>query len=142
VYFSLGLLPLCDSGDGDFRSSGGSAHFTWSELNGGFSTGNPNTPWGIVRGSLTTGLEATRTNYNRGGIRLTSGYRTPSGHANSGGVFGSHHVRGRAADMYSTDHAWDDTEFNLMRQADADTGDTVELLPWDSYADRHLHAAW
>jgi hypothetical protein len=144
MYFSLSMLPLCSSGDGDFQSGGGSpnSNFSWSELNGGFSTGNPNSPWGIVRTSLTTGLEATRTNYNRGGISLSSGYRTPSGNANVGGVFGSYHVRGRAADMYSSAYAWTQDEFNLMRQAAANTGNTVELLSWTTYADHHLHAAW
>jgi hypothetical protein len=33
-------------------------------------------------------------------------------------------------------------EFNLMRQAAANTGNTVELLSWTTYADHHLHAAW
>jgi hypothetical protein len=142
MYFVLGMLPHCTWVDGDFNSSGGSTNFSWSEVNGGFSQGNPNYPWGIVRTSLYIGLEQTRTNYNRGGISLSSGYRTPSGNANVGGVFGSYHVRGRAADMYSSSNAWTEDEFNLMRQAAADTGNTVELLSWNTYTDHHLHAAW
>jgi hypothetical protein len=53
-------------------------------------------------------------------------------------------MQGRAADMYSADHGmkqWTETEFNLLREA-ADTTGTVELLFWNSYPDRHLHAAW
>ena len=70
-----------------------------------------------MRESLTTGLEATLTNYNRGGISLSSGYRTPSGNANVRGVFGSYHVRGRAADMRSTDNPWTEAEFDLLKEA-------------------------
>ena len=120
----------------------GSANFSWAELNGGFQQGNPHGPWGIVRSSLTTGLEATRTNYNRGGIRLTSAFRCPHGNAAAGGVFNSYHVHGRAADMYSIQHPWTEDEFNLLRQAAFNTGNTIELLNWNTYADRHLHAAW
>jgi len=75
VYFSLGMLPHCTWLDGDFNSSGGSTNFSWSEVNGGFSQGNPNYPWGIVRTSLYVGLEQTRTNYNRAGshsVRATA----------------------------------------------------------------------
>ena len=57
--------PSCS----DFASSGGSANFSWSELNGGFTDGNPHNPWGIIKSAVTTGLEDTRSNYNRGGIR-------------------------------------------------------------------------
>jgi hypothetical protein len=50
-------------------------------------------------------------------------------------------MQGRAADMYSNDHPWTEQEFNLLGEAAALTG-TSELLFWDSYSDRHLHAAW
>lgn len=113
----------------------------WSELNGGFSTGNPHNPWGIVRLALTTGLEATRTNYNRGGIRLSSGYRCPHGNAQVGGTQQSLHVHGRAADRYSADHPWTEEEFRPLREAASLTG-PVELLSWSTYPDHHLHAAW
>jgi len=61
------------------RDAGGTTNFSWDALNGNFSNGNPHRPWGIVREGLTTGLEATLTNYNCGGILLTSGYRCPHG---------------------------------------------------------------
>lgn len=134
---NVNLTPACN----DLASSGGSANFSWSELNGGFSTGNPHNPWGLVNTSLTNGLEATRTNYNRGGITLTSGYRCPHGNAAVGGVANSLHVHGRAADMYSSAHPWTETEFNLLRDAAQLTGPTESLF-WNSYADRHYHAAW
>jgi len=44
--------------------------------------------------------------------------------------------------MKSSDNVWTEDEFNLMRQAAADTGNTVELLTWNTYTDHHLHAAW
>ncbi len=125
----------------DLASSGGSAHFSWSELNGGFEEGNPHSPWGIVRGELTAGLEATRSNYNRGGIRISSGYRCPHGNHQVGGVAQSIHMKGRAADMFSADHEWTDQEFNLLRDAAEATG-PVESFFWNTYADHHYHAAW
>ncbi len=134
----VNLNPTCS----DFASSGGTAHFTWSELNGGFQDGNPHNPWGIVRQGLKDGLEATRSNYNRGAIRLSSGYRCPHGNANVGGVQQSYHMHGRAGDMYSWDHTWTEQEFNLLRQAALNTGNTIELFNWTTYTDRHLHAAW
>jgi hypothetical protein len=136
MYFSYGLLPHCTWVDGDFNSSGGSTNFSWDELNGHFRSGNPNYPWGIVRTSLVVGLEATRTDYNSRGITLSSGYRTPSGNAiQPQSVFASYHVYGRAADMCSSDICasrgcanWTVDEFNVLRQAAANTGNTVELL--------------
>lgn len=133
----VSLSPQCS----DFASSGGSANFSWNELNGGFSNGNPHNPWGMVQAGLTTGLEATRTSYNRGGITLTSGYRCPHGNSAVGGAAQSYHMHGRAADMYSASHAWTETEFNLLKAA-ADANGPSESLFWHTYADRHYHAAW
>lgn len=67
--YAVDPVPDCD----DITTTGGSSHFTWSELNGGFSSGNPHTNYGMVSSALTSGLEATRTNYARGGIMLSSG---------------------------------------------------------------------
>jgi len=124
----------------DFRSNGGTVHFTWSELNDGWSGGSGHPPWGMVRGSLTSGLEATRSAYNRGGIKLTSGYRCPHGNDDIGGAKNSPHVHGAAADMYSADHPWTEEEFDLLRVAAESTG--ASTLPWERYTDRHLHAEW
>jgi len=46
--YGVNITPSC----GDITSSGGSAHFSWSELNGGFSTGNPHPTWGMVTSGL------------------------------------------------------------------------------------------
>lgn len=129
--------PACTN----FASSGGSAHFDWDELNGQFSDGNPHRPWGIINQALTDGLEATRANYNRGGIRLTGGYRCPHGNKDVGGTKQSFHMHGRAADMKSDDHEWTEVEFNLLRAAANLTG-PIESLFWNSYSDHHFHAAW
>jgi len=95
----------------------------------------------MVTSGLTNGLEATRTNYNRGGILLTSGYRCPDGNAAAGGVATSLHMHGRAADMYSAAHSWTAEEFRLLRDAANLTGPT-ESFTWDTYDDHHYHAAW
>jgi len=133
----VNFRPYCVS----FSNGGGSANFSWSELNGGFQQGNPHNPWGIIRPALTGGLEATRANYNRGGIRLTSGYRCPHGNSQADGAPQSLHMHGRAADMYSNDHPWTEDEFNLLKAA-ADVTGPAESFFWNTYLDRHYHAAW
>lgn len=136
---NVNWTPSCS----DVRSAGGTANFTWSELNGGFSNGNPHATWGIVTATLETEIENTRTNYNRGGIRLSSGYRCPHGHASiPGAASQSIHMRGQAVDMYSASHSWTETEFDLLKAAAVATGNTVEAFNWDTYPDRHLHVAW
>jgi hypothetical protein len=94
-----------------------------------------------VTAGLTSGLEATRTNYNRGGTQLTSGYRCPHGNAAVGGAAQSYHMHGRAADMYSASHTWTEAEFNLLKAAADQTG-PVESFSWTTYTDHHYHAAW
>jgi peptidase M15-like protein len=138
--FQVNLQPAC----ADFTNNGGTANFSWSELNGGWAQGNPHQPWGMVTGALTTGLEATRTNYNRGGVLLTSGYRCPHGNADVGGVANSLHMHGRAGDMYSAEHTWTEEEFLLLKQAAESTNPTpVESFDWNTYPnDHHYHAAW
>lgn len=125
----------------EFANAGGTTNFTWNELNGGFGQGNPHSPWGIVTQALRNGLEETRTVYNRGGIRITSGYRCPHGNAQVGGVANSPHIHGSAADMYSDDHPWTQEEFNRLSEA-ARLAGAAHRTTWDTYADRHLHARW
>jgi len=140
--FNVTFRPTCAA----FDSTGGSTHFSWSELNGGWQRGNPHRPWGLVTTGLTTGLEATRTNYNRGAILLTSGYRCPHGNAAVGGVPQSLHMQGRAGDMYSADHGglnWKKPEFELLKAAaDATVPRPMESFKWSMYKDHHYHAAW
>lgn len=50
-------------------------------------------------------------------------------------------MKGLAADMYSQDHPWTEQEFNDLKEAADLTGPT-ESLDWNTYADRHYHAAW
>jgi hypothetical protein len=137
--YGVNYYPLCSA----FSRTGGSAHFSWSELNGGFTNGNPHSPWGIVTAALTTGLEATRTNYNRGGLNLTSGYRCPHGNAGlPDAVPQSDHMEGGAADMFSAIHSWDQTEHNLVRDA-AITAFAGYWTEWNTYpSNQHFHARW
>jgi hypothetical protein len=144
------LRPYCF----DFTTSGGTANFSWQELNGhGYLSsppyGNPhydNGAWGLIQSSLTTGLENTRSIYNRGGVALSGAYRCPHGNRAIGGVPNSFHTHGRAADMYSADHGgkqWTLEECTLLRQAVLQTNPILdEVLACDYYTDRHLHAAW
>jgi len=128
-------------GRSSFSASGGTANFSWSELNGGFTDGNPHPPWGMVTQTLIDKLEATRTNYNRGGIRLSSGYRCPHGNRIVGGKPESHHIYGRAADMFSASYTWTEDEFNRLKAA-ADLTNPLESFFWNTYDDHHYHAAW
>ena len=87
-------------------------NFTWSELNDGFSQGNPHGGngggWAWVQPRLTMALERLRANWGQEllstiygkGIPLSSGYRCPHGNASiAGASFRSWHMTGRAADV-------------------------------------------
>ena len=138
-----GFVPFCSA----FSNSGGSAHFSWSELNGGWQGGNEaaHNPWGMMPANTTNQLEQTRTNFNNGGIVVSSGYRCPIGNANVGGVSNSRHMRGQAIDMYASVYcgcsSWTEEQFNELREA-ANQTSPVELLFYGTYSDHHLHAAW
>jgi hypothetical protein len=97
----------------------------------------------VVKSGLKTNLETTRSNYNRGGIRISSGYRCPHGNASiPGAAYQSIHMQGTAADLYAASQAWTETEFNLLKAA-ADLTGPVESFDWDEYPDdRHYHVAW
>jgi hypothetical protein len=145
------LRPWCE----DFKTSGGSTHFSWPELNGRGSASSPpygnlhydNGGWGMIDFRLTNGLEAARTIYDRGGILLSGGYRCPHGNAEiKNAVKNSDHTHGRAADMYSADHGgknWTLTECNILRDAALATVPApMQVLACTEYTDKHLHAAW
>jgi Peptidase M15 len=135
-YVSHGVnwTPTCD----DFSTGGGTANFSWPELNRSPGSGHP--PYGIVRSVLWTGLEDTRSSYNRGGIIIDSGYRCPHGNALVGGVAQSRHMWGDAADMHSAEHPWDFSEWNLLQQAAVAAGATF-IEPY-SQDPSHVHADW
>jgi hypothetical protein len=149
--YANSLRPSCS----DFAAGGGTANFSWAELNGrGPLSSAPygNLHWdperrGATDSRLTTGLENTRSIYNRGGIALSGGYRCPHGNAQLPTARpNSFHTHGRAADMYSADHggtSWTLAECNLLRDAVLQTGPMIdEVLECDHYTDLHLHAAW
>ena len=139
-YAELGVRERPSSCE-DFTQSGGSTHFGWEELNGGWANGNPHARWGWVQSALTTGLERTRANYGDQPIRITSGYRCPHGNASIRGADPqSAHQSGRAADMYSVNKPWTKAEFDeLLEAADAAGGDPYAPKGYYTYADRHLH---
>lgn len=89
-------------------------HFTWSELNDGFSEGNPHSGngggWGWIQAGLTQSLERLRADWGQQAmssdsiygkaIPLSSGYRCPHGNASIPGASStSWHMSGRAADV-------------------------------------------
>jgi hypothetical protein len=143
VVYSNGVTPK--PGCGDVTSSGGTTNFGWGELNDQWSGGSGHSPWGWIQSSLTTGLEATRTNYGAA-IYLSSGYRCPHGNLGVGGVTNSHHMRGRAADMYrNAAHTWqNEAEFNVLKAAaEATNPMPIESFDYNTYPnDHHYHAAW
>jgi hypothetical protein len=129
----------------DFKNDGSTTNFSWSELNGNFQEGNQHPPWGWVTTTLKDNLEATRANYNRGGLRLSSGYRCPHGNTEAGSTAPttSLHMFGRAADMKSDAHEWTETEFALVKAAaHAVAGEPEESFDWNTYDDHHYHVAW
>ena len=96
----------------------------------------------MIKAALTSALETTYTNYNRGAITITSGYRCPHGNNSIPGASGtSLHMHGRAADMKSASYAWTETEFNLLKAA-ADDTNPFESFSWAEYTDHHYHASW
>lgn len=126
-----------------FQNSVSSAHFSWSELNDGWSGGNEShhRPWGYINMSLVFGLEQTRRFYGRGGIRISSGYRCPNGNrALPDASATSKHMEGLAADMFSASHPWTEAEFNLLREAAKEAG--AKASDWNDYTDHHLHVTW
>jgi hypothetical protein len=134
--YLVSIRPDCD----DFAASGGTAHFTWTELNGLFANGNPHPPWGMVTQGLKYGLETIYANYaSFSGIQLTSGYRCPHGNVAAGGVPDSFHVHGRAGDLLRP--GWTQTEFDTVRNIAIAAG-AVETLPYSQYSDHHLHVAF
>ena len=134
VTFTAGTPPECE----EFTYTGGSTNFSWSELNDGWTDGNPHATWGVIKSALTTALESTRTNYNRGAIRLSSGYRCPHGNSAVSGVINSLHMFGLAADMFSVSHSWTQTEFSLLEAA-ADLAGFETPHGYNFYPDHHLH---
>ena len=134
--YGVNLMPNCDT----FASSGASTHFTWSQLNGGFSTGSQHSPWGLVTQRLKNGLDYVASNYaNFARISLTSGYRCPHGNALVGGVSNSAHVHGIAADLLRP--GWTQAEFDAVKDVVESAGGSVNIS-YSAYPDHHMHAVF
>ena len=118
-----------------------SENFNWSELNGGFSDGNPHQSYGMISSSLINGLEATRRNYGFA-IRVTSGYRCPHGNRDVDSGRSSLHMQGRAADLYSWHRPWTEDEFVELAEAARLTNPAELIDDWSYYKGHHLHVAW
>lgn len=138
---SVNLSPSCSDFEehpADFKKS---PRFTWSGYNGRWLDGNPNPNKCMIKASLTTGLETTRTNYGKE-IVISSGYRSPKGSQSVNGVANSFHMHGRAVDLFSVSaNPWTEAEFNLMKDATIGTN-PIEAFSWGTYSDHHFHAAW
>jgi hypothetical protein len=133
--------PSCS----EIVNDGGTTNFSWDNLNDNFSQGSGHPRWAAVWPSLGSKLEALLTAYNRGGIRVSSGYRCPHGNATIPTASKtSNHMKGAAADLYSSQYTgtnWTETEFNLMRDA-GNTLSPAESFLWARYPDHHYHISW
>jgi len=143
--FPVTLSPVCNDFEEHAPTFWKSTHFQWKEYNGNWQKGNPHPNLGMIKSSLTTGLEATRANYGNQ-IRITSGYRCPHGNAAVDGKAQSFHMHGRAVDIYSveSENPWTEAEFLLLKAATVGTG-FIETSDWLSYPepeDHHFHVAW
>ena len=132
-----GFTITCDM----FTTSGGSAHFSWAELNGYWAGGNESQhqPWGYISSSLPGHLEQARQTYRNlpgnasRGFPLSSGYRCPHGNASYDGDVASYHMQGRAADVPSG-AGCDDVE-----EAFESTNASIDTC--EEHAD-HIHGQW
>jgi hypothetical protein len=128
--------PACS----DFSSSGGSTNFTWSQLNGGFTDGNPHgsapNGWGIIKSGLWTALESTRTAFGTE-LHIESGYRCPHGNKNVGGKPQSRHMQGHAVDMKPIGVTWNEDTWEDLKDVALANGFTWN----EAYEDdpSHLH---
>lgn len=127
-YTDLGVdfQPTC----GDFTQDAHSANFSFAELNSGdFS-------WAILRATLLTGIEKTRSNNGDSALTVNSGYRNPKHNATiPGSAPNSRHVHGDAVDFQSSADTWDS-----LRKAGKDAGACSE--PQDLSGTGHVHLDW
>ncbi len=145
--------PACD----EIEENGNDAtYFSWDELNGFWTDGNPHTNYGWVSQTLKDNLDQLRTNYGEP-LALSSGYRCPHGNASIQGASAtSWHLEGRAADISVKWLAGVSNDWNGMSAAEqasvriiwnrlddlARNLGTRDRQPFTKYADRHYHAAW
>ena len=135
-----------------FTTSGGTAEFSWTQLNGGWADGNEHRPYGWIRGSLLNGLTQSSDNYWYkffGSINVRSGYRCPAANSRlANAAAQSYHIRGRAADMYGLsmfggNTRYSESAYNRLAESVLSTYPRpVEIFSYFQYTDHHLHAAW
>lgn len=143
-----------------FQDSGGTADFTWSELNGHWAGGNESrhAPWGYIEEGMASGLQKGRDAYGEA-ILVTSGYRCPIGNANQpDAVPDSKHKEGRAVDIYryypdvtrenptGKPGFWSVEECQELEDLMETRGEGSPLSclkdgVW-RYTNRHLHVTW
>lgn len=145
--------PACD----EIEENGNDAtYFSWDELNGFWTDGNPHTNYGWVSQTLKDNLDQLRTNYGEP-LALSSGYRCPHGNASIQGASAtSWHLEGRAADISVKGLAGVSNDWNGMSAAERARVEAIwrrldglatslgarDRQPFTEYADRHYHAAW
>jgi len=124
---TIDFTPAC----GDFTSDGHSTHFTFAELNtGDFSA------WAILRGSLLSGIETTRTKNGNASLTVNSAYRNPKHNSGvEGAAKNSRHLHGDAIDFQSDEDSW-----GGLRQAGKDASACAE--PQALSGTGHVHLDW
>lgn len=130
-----GWQPSCR----EFTDTGALPYFTWAELNGGFSNGNPHSPWGYVAPALATGLDQLLTHYN-GYVSLSSGYRCPHGNTNVGSKYPttSRHMFGLAVDIRTGTLG---AQYDSLRTAATNAG-AEWVSERDDYEYNIIHVQW
>jgi hypothetical protein len=124
--YGVNFTPTC----ADFTQTAHSAHFSFAELNTGDYS------WAIIRDSLLTGLENTRTSYNNQPMIVNSAYRNPARNNSVGGASQSRHMFGDAADIAAGNcDTWN-------RLAAAACGAGAWLEPVEQSGLGHVHMDW
>ncbi|MFQ5737410.1 MAG: D-Ala-D-Ala carboxypeptidase family metallohydrolase, partial [Acidobacteriota bacterium] len=128
VDFGVNFTPGCS----DFTQSINCQNIALSEY-----TQDDDFSWFILRSSLCTGFNATRTNFGAA-IPLSSGYRNPAANQRVGGVQNSFHVKGTAVDMDGLTVAENQAIFNAM----AGTNFVERIAEPDFNNATRIHGAW
>ena len=147
---STGFAFSCDQ----FANAGGSPHFSWAELNGGWAGGNEpeHAPWGYIDQFLPPILEALRllaradSSLGAPVLYISSGFRCPDGNFNTPGAAPkSNHQGGIAVDI-STRRLWGHlhpdewrARYEVLRVLALSVGFDDEELNFYTYSDHHLH---
>ncbi len=129
--FGVNFVPRCE----DFTQTIGCSNIGMAEYNQ--DNDYASYPWFILRGSLCTGFNQTRTNFG-GPIPLSSGYRNPAANHRVGGATNSWHVHGRAVDMDGSTVEENQRIYNAMEG----TGFIERIREPNDTAPTRIHGAW